>query len=76
MMITVSIEMSEEEARMFEDYAKHHNVSVSVSDAMKSALSEKIEDEYDAVELIEAVEHFEKEPKTHSLEELRKVNGL
>lgn len=74
MMITVSIEMSEEEARMFENYAKHHNVSVS--DAMKSALSEKIEDEYDAAELIEAVERFEKEPKTHSLEELRKVNEL
>lgn len=74
MMIAVSIEMSEEEAKIFEDYAKHHNVSVS--DAMKSALSEKIEDEYDADDLIKAVEHFEKEPKTHSLKELRKVNGL
>ena len=74
MMITVSIEMSEEEARMFENYAKHHNVSVS--DAMKSALSEKIEDEYDAADLIKAFERFEKEPKTHSLEELRKENEL
>lgn len=74
MMIAVSIEMSEEEARIFEDYAKHHNVSVS--DAMKSALLEKIEDEYDAADLLEAVERFEKEPKTHSLEELRKENGL
>lgn len=74
MMITVSIEMSEEEARIFEDYAKHHNVSVS--DAMKSALSEKIEDEYDAADLLEAVERFEKEPKTHSLKDLRKANGL
>lgn len=73
-MITVSIEMSEEEARIFENYAKHHNVSVS--DAMKSALLEKIEDEYDAADLIEAVERFEKEPKTHSLEELRKENEL
>lgn len=74
MMITVSIEMSEEEARIFEDYAKHHNVSVS--DAMKSALSEKIEDEYDAADLLEAVERFEKEPETHSLKDLRKANGL
>ena len=28
---------------------------------MKSALSEKIEDEYDAADLLEAVAHFEKE---------------
>lgn len=73
-MVAASIEMSEEEARIFEDYAKHHNVSVS--DAMKSALSEKIEDEYDAAELIDAVEHFEKEPKTHSLKKMRKENVL
>lgn len=70
MIIAVSIEMSEEEARIFEDYAKHHNVSVS--DAKKSALSEKIEDEYDAADLLEAVAHFEKEPKTHSLKKCEK----
>lgn len=73
-VITVSIEMSEEEARIFEDYAKHHNVSVS--DAMKSTLSEKIEDEFDAVDLIDDVARFEKEHKIHSLEELRKENML
>lgn len=74
MIIAVSIEMSEEEAKIFEDYAKHHNVSVS--DAMKSALSEKIEDEYDAADLLEAVAHFEKETKTHSLKKMRKENVL
>lgn len=70
MIIAVSIEMSEEEARIFEDYAKHHNISVS--DVMKSALSEKTEDKFDAVDLIEDVARFEKEHKIHSLEELRK----
>ena len=39
---------------------------------MKSALSEKIEDEYDAADLLEAVAHFEKEPKTHSLKKREK----
>lgn len=39
---------------------------------MKSALSEKIEDEYDAADLLEAVAHFEKEPKTHSLKKCEK----
>lgn len=43
---------------------------------MKSALSEKIEDEYDAADLLEAVAHFEKEPKTHSLKKMRKENVL
>ena len=43
---------------------------------MKSALSEKIEDEYDGADLLEAVAHFEKEPETHSLKKMRKENVL
>ena len=39
---------------------------------MKSALSEKTEDKFDAVDLIEDVARFEKEHKIHSLEELRR----
>lgn len=43
---------------------------------MKSALSEKTEDKFDAADLIEDVAHFEKETKTHSLKKMRKENVL
>ena len=39
-------------------------------------LTAKIEDEFDAADLIEAAARFEKEPKTHSLDGLRKTYGL
>ena len=55
-------------------YAKLHGLSIS--EAYKRALLEKIEDEFDAADLIEAAARFEKEPKTHSLDELRKTYGL
>lgn len=47
-----------------------------MSEAYKRALIEKIEDEFDIAEMAEEVEKFEKNPKTHSLDELRKTYGL
>lgn len=69
-MAVVSVRMNEEESRLFMSYAKLHGLSIS--EAYKRALLEKIEDEFDAADLIEAAARFEKEPKTHSLDELRK----
>ena len=73
-MDVVSVRMNEEESRLFMSYAKLHGLSIS--EAYKRALLEKIEDEFDAADLIEAAARFEKEPKTHSLDELRKTYGL
>lgn len=73
-MAVVSVRMNEEESRLFMSYAKLHGLSIS--EAYKRALLEKIEDEFDAADLIEATARFEKEPKTHSLDELRKTYGL
>lgn len=73
-MAVVSVRMNEEEPRLFMSYAKLHGLSIS--EAYKRALLEKIEDEFDAADLIEAAARFEKEPKTHSLDELRKTYGL
>ena len=73
-MAVVSVRMNEEESRLFMSYAKLHGLSIS--EAYKRALLEKIEDEFDAAALIEAAARFEKEPKTHSLDELRKTYGL
>lgn len=73
-MAVVSVRMNEEESRLFMSYAKLHGLSIS--EAYKRALLEKIEDEFDVADLIEAAARFEKEPKTHSLDELRKTYGL
>ena len=73
-MAVVSVRMNEEESRLFMSYAKLHGLSIS--EAYKRALLEKIEDEFDAADLVEAAARFEKEPKTHSLDELRKTYGL
>ncbi len=73
-MAVVSVRMNEEESRLFMSYAKLHGLSIS--EAYKRALLKKIEDEFDAADLIEAAARFEKEPKTHSLDELRKTYGL
>lgn len=73
-MAVVSVRMNEEESRLLMSYAKLHGLSIS--EAYKRALLEKIEDEFDAADLIDAAARFEKEPKTHSLDELRKTYGL
>lgn len=73
-MAVVSVRMNEEEAKLFKSYASIHNISLS--EAYKKALLEKIEDEFDAKEFKEALEAFQKNPITHSLEEVRKTNGL
>lgn len=57
-MAVVSVRMNEEESRLLMSYAKLHGLSIS--EAYKRALLEKIEDEFDAADLIEAAARFEK----------------
>lgn len=73
-MAVVSVRTNEEETKLFKSYSSLHGVSIS--EAYKRALLEKIEDEFDAAEMAEEVEKFNKNPKTHSLDELRKTYGL
>ncbi|MCD8006989.1 MAG: DUF6290 family protein [Oscillospiraceae bacterium] len=72
--MTFSIRLSESEKSLAESYAKLH--SVSVGEAFKRALFEKIEDEYDVVVAEEAYSEYQKDPKTYSLDEVRKSLGV
>lgn len=64
-----SIRLSEEERLLAESYAKLH--SLSVGEAFKRALFEKIEDEYDILVFDEANAEYENNGKTSSpIEEL------
>ena len=52
----VMINLSDEEFKVAEKYAKRH--SMSLAEAFKSALFEKIEDEYDLVVAEEAYKEY------------------
>ncbi len=56
--MSFSIRMSPEERNVAESYAKIH--AISLSDAFKRALFEKIEDEYDMAVYDEAYEEYVK----------------
>ncbi len=66
-----SIRMTEEERRLVDSYAKLH--SMTVGEAFKRALFEKIEDEFDSVLAEEAyAEYVESGKKSRPIEELWK----
>lgn len=72
--MVVSIRMSEEERKLADAYAKLNGLSLS--DVIKKTLFEKIEDEYDIVLADEALKEYKKNPKTYSLEEMKKELGI
>ena len=72
--MVVSIRMTEEERQLADAYAKINGVSLS--EAIKRAYFEKIEDEYDIALADAALREYEKNPKTYTHEEIKKMLGL
>ncbi len=72
--MTISLRLNEEDTKMIKDYDKINNISVS--DLIRQAVIEKIEDEIDLAAYNKAVEAYKKNPKTYSLEEVEKELGL
>lgn len=72
--MSFSIRFSPEEEKLFRSYAKFHGCTLS--EALKSALLEKIEDEYDIILAQNAKKEFEKDPQTFSLDEVKKELGI
>ncbi len=69
--MSISIRMTEKEKQIVREYSKLNGLSVS--EVMRQAIFEKIEDEYDVLIIEEAVTEYEKEPKSYSLEEVKKI---
>lgn len=65
-----SIRLTAEERRIADSYAKLH--AISVGEAFKQALFEKIEDEYDIAIAETAYQAYQDDPKTYSHEEVWK----
>lgn len=64
-----SIRLTDEERRLADSYAKMH--ALSIGEAFKKALFEKIEDEYDVVVFNAAYqEYLQDDKKIHPIEDL------
>ena len=74
LVMVVSIRMTEEERQLADAYAKLNGVSLS--EAIKKAYFDKIEEEYDIALADAAMREYKKNPKTYTLDELMKELGL
>ena len=73
-MAVTSVRLTEEESGLIRSYCAIHGISMS--DALKRALIEHIEDEFDLAEFESAKKRYEEKPVSYSLEEVRKELGL
>lgn len=72
--MTISVRLSEKDTELIKAYAEMNNISLS--DLVRNALLEKIEDEFDLKCYEKAMEEYKKNPKTYTMEEVKKELGL
>ncbi len=70
----VSIRMSNEEKQLADAYAKL--TGVSLSEAIKKAYFEKIEEQYDIALADAALKEYEKDPAAYTLDDVKKMFNL
>ena len=68
--MTISLELPEEDVTLFRKNADLHNMSLS--EFIRNAVFERIEDEYDLKVYEEALEEFKKDSTTYTVEEIKK----
>ena len=72
--MTVSVRLNAQDEKLFRDYAKSNNITMS--ELFRNAVLEKIEDEYDLKVYQEAIEEYRRNPVTYSFDEVRTHFGL
>ena len=72
--MTISVRLSEGDTRLMKVYAEMNNISMS--DLIRIAVIEKIEDEYDLKCYEQAMEDYKENPNTYTLDEVKKELGL
>ena len=72
--MSISIRLNEQENEMIKTFAKINNMSVS--EFIRKAVMERIEDEIDLQDYQKAMADFRKNPVTYSMEEVAKELGL
>lgn len=72
--MTVSLRLNSEDEKLIKKYAELKNMSLS--DLFRNALLEKIEDEYDLEAYNRAMKEYKENPKTYTLDEVKKELNL
>lgn len=72
--MTISVRLNDEDTKLIKAYADINNISIS--DLIRNAVLEKIEDEYDLECYNKAIEDYKKDPKTYTIDEVKKELGL
>ena len=72
--MTISVRLNEKDAELVKAYAELNNISLS--DLIRNAILEKIENEYDLKCYEKAMQEYKQNPKTYTLEEMKKELDL
>ena len=72
--MTIYVRLNNEDTELFKKYAEMHNMSLS--DLIRNAVLEKIEDEYDLKCYEKAMEEYKKNPVTYTHDEVVKMLEL
>lgn len=68
--MTISVRLNNEETKLIKAYAELNNISLS--DLIRNAVLEKIEEDFDLETYKKAMKEYEKNPKTYTLDEIKK----
>ena len=72
--MTISVRLSDKDTELIKAYADMNNISLS--DLVRNAVIEKIEDEYDLECYKKAMEEYRKNHKTYTMDEVKEELGL
>ena len=72
--MTISVRLNERDTELIKTYADMNNISLS--DLVRNAVIEKIEDEYDLECYEKAIKEYEKNSKTYTIDEIKEELGL
>ena len=72
--MTISVRLNDKDTELIKAYAKMNNISLS--DLIRNAVIEKIEDEYDLECYKKAMQEYEKNPTTYTMDEVKEEVGL
>ncbi len=72
--MTISVRLSDKDTELIKTYADMNNISLS--ELIRNAVMEKIEDEYDLECYNKAIKEYKDNPKTYTLKEVKKELGL
>lgn len=72
--MSISVRLTNEEVQLIKRYAALKRLSVS--DVVRTAVLEKIEDEFDLKTALQALEEHKKNPVTHTHDEVKEILEL